>query len=107
MYEYLFRPTYIYSLYVNVNKTDLIRLQSNWQASEISKRIHIPRNAIDSLSIIRKYDLSDGIKRDFFQAVAVTILLYGCTTWILVAHTEKTVDGNYTKNVAYCFQQIM
>ena len=33
--------------------------------------------ATDSLSIILKSDLSDKIKRDFFQAVVVSILLNG------------------------------
>ena len=33
------------------------------------------------------------MKRCFFQAVVVSILLYGCTTWKL----EKKLDGNYTR----------
>ena len=37
-------------------------------------------NAINRLSIIWKSNLSDKIKRDFFQAVGVSILLNGCTT---------------------------
>ena len=37
--------------------------------------------AIDRLSIIWKSDLTDKMKRSFFQAVVVSILLYGCTTW--------------------------
>ena len=32
---------------------------------------------------------TDKIKRDFFQAVAVSTLLYGCTTWTLTTHKEK------------------
>ena len=37
--------------------------------------------AIDKLSIIWKSDLTDKMKRSFFQAVVVSILMYGCTTW--------------------------
>ena len=37
--------------------------------------------AIDKLSIIWKLDLTDKMKRSFFQAAVVSILLYGCTTW--------------------------
>ena len=37
-------------------------------------------NTIDRLSIIWKPDLPDKIKQNFFQTVAVSILLYGCTT---------------------------
>ena len=35
--------------------------------------------------------------RESFQAVAVSILLYGCTTWTLIKHVEKNLDGNCTK----------
>ena len=37
--------------------------------------------AIDRLSIIWKSDLTDKMKRSFFQAAVVSIMLYGCTTW--------------------------
>ena len=36
------------------------------------------------------------MKRSFFQAVVVLILLYGCTTWTLTKQLEKQ-DGNYTR----------
>ena len=36
--------------------------------------------AIDKLSIIWKSNLTDKMKRSFFQAAVVLILLYGCTT---------------------------
>ena len=42
-----------------------------------------------------KSDLSDKIKRNFFQAAVVSILLYGCTTWTLTKRIEKKLDGNY------------
>ena len=42
-------------------------------------------------------DLTDKIKRSFFQAVAVSILLYGCSTWTLTKRKEKKLDGNYTR----------
>ena len=53
--------------------------------------------AIDKLSIIWKSDLIDKMKRSFFQAVVVSILLYGCTTWTLTKRLEKKLDGNYTR----------
>ena len=37
------------------------------------------------------------MKRSFFQAVVVSILLYGCTTWTLTKRLEKILDGNYTR----------
>ena len=33
----------------------------------------------------------------FFQAVVVSILLYGCTTWTQTKRLEKTLDSNYTR----------
>ena len=37
------------------------------------------------------------MKRSFFQAVVVSILLYGCTTWTLTKRQEKKLNGNYTR----------
>ena len=53
--------------------------------------------AIDKLSIIWKSNLTDKMKRSFFQAAVVSILLYGCTTWMLTKRLEKKLDGNYTR----------
>ena len=53
--------------------------------------------AIDRLSIIWKSDLTDKMKCSFFQAVVVSILLYGCTTWTLTKRLEKKLNGNYTR----------
>ena len=52
---------------------------------------------IDRLSVIWKSNLTDQIKRSFFQAAVVSILLYGCTTWMLTKRMEKKLDGNYTR----------
>ena len=35
--------------------------------------------------------------QNFFQAVATSILLYKCTTWMLTKHIEKRLDGDYTR----------
>ena len=55
------------------------------------------RTVIDRLSIILKSDLTDKMKRSFFQAAVVSILLYGCTTWTLTKRLKKKLDGNYTR----------
>ena len=55
--------------------------------------------AIDRLSIIWKSDLTDKMKRSFFQAPVVSILLYGCTTWTQTKRLEKKLDGNYTRTL--------
>ena len=48
-----------------------------------------------------KSDLTDKMKRSFFQAVFTSILLYGCTTWTLTKRLEKKLDGNYTRHQLY------
>ena len=53
--------------------------------------------AIDRLSIIWKSDLTDKMKRSFFQAAVVSILLYRCTTWTLTKRLKKKLDSNYTR----------
>ncbi len=65
--------------------------------------------AINRLSITWKSDLTDKMKRSFFQAAVTSILLYGCTTWTLklvdkitylgssVESTEKDIEMRLTK----------
>ena len=53
--------------------------------------------AINRLSIIWRSDLTDKMKRSFFQAAVASILLYGCTTWTLTKRLEKKLDGNYAR----------
>ena len=52
--------------------------------------------SIDQLAIIWKSDLFVKIKQDFFQAAAVSLLLYGYTSLVLIKCMEKKLDGNYT-----------
>ena len=37
------------------------------------------------------------MKRSFFQAAVVSIMLYGSTTWTLTKRLERKLDGNYTR----------
>ena len=64
---------------------------------DIDTRLTKALTAIDKLSIIWKSDLTDKMKRTFFQAAVVSILLYGCTTWTLTKRLEKKLEGNYTR----------
>ena len=49
---------------------------------------------IDRLLTIWKSEISDKIKQEFFQAVIMPVLLYGCTTWILMKCLEEKFDGS-------------
>ena len=64
---------------------------------DIDTRLSKAWTAIDRLSIIWKSNLTDKMKRSFFQAAIVSILLYGCTTWTLTKRLEKKLDSNYTR----------
>ena len=64
---------------------------------DIDTRLMKTWSAIDKLSIIWKSDLTDKMKRNFFQAAVVSILLYGCTTGTLTRRLKKKLDGNYTR----------
>ena len=64
---------------------------------DIETRLTKAWTAINRLSIVWKSDLTDKMKRSFFQAAVTSILLYGCTTWTLTKRLEKKLDGKYTR----------
>ena len=64
---------------------------------DIDPRLTKAWTAIDRVLIIWKSDLTDKMKRSFFQAAVVSILLFGSTTWTLTKRLEKKLDGNYTR----------
>ena len=65
--------------------------------ADINSRLVKAWTTIERLSVIWKSDLTDKIKRSFFQAAVVSILLYGYTTWTLTKRMEKKLDSNYTR----------
>ena len=66
---------------------------------DIETRLTKAWTSINRLSIIWKSDLTDKMKRSFFQAAVVSILLFGWTTWTLRKRLEKKLDGNYTRAI--------
>ena len=80
--------------YVGVHRSTSLR--SRKKEKDIDTRLTKTWTAIDKLSIIWKSNLTDKMKRSFFQAAVVSILLYGSTTWTLTKRVEK-LDGNYTR----------
>ena len=64
---------------------------------DIDTRLTKAWTAINKLSVIWKSNLTNKMKRSFFQAAVVSILLYGCTTWMLTQWLVKKLDGNYTR----------
>ena len=60
----------------------------------INTRLAKAWTAVNWQFVIKKSDLTDKMKRSFFQAAVVSIRLYGCTTWTLTKRMEKKLDGN-------------
>ena len=62
--------------------------------NDIATRLAKAWKTIDRLSVIWKSDMTDKMKRSFFQAAVVSILLYRRTTWTLTKRREKKLDCN-------------
>ena len=80
-----------------VDKFTYLRSSVSSTEKDIDTRQMKAWTAIDKLSIIWKSDLTDKMKRSFFQAAVASTLLYGCTTWTLTKQLVKKLDGNYTR----------
>ena len=81
-------------------------LGSNVSSTEtnIDTRLAKAWTIIDRLSVMWKSDLTDKMKHSFFQAVIMSILLYGGTTWTLIVtlflhlfKMKKKLFSNYTR----------
>ena len=57
---------------------------------DIDTRLAKVWTAIDRLSVLWKSDLTDKMKRSFFQAAVVSILLYGCTISTLTKRINES-----------------
>ena len=66
---------------------------------DIDTRLTKAWTAIDKLSIIWKSNLTDKMKRCFFQAAVVSILLCGCTTWTLTKEARQQLHKNAASNI--------
>ena len=69
--------------------------------THINTRLAKAWTALDRLSVLWKSNLTDKMKGSFFEAVIMSILLYGCTTWTIIKQMEKKLDGNY-KRCPWC-----
>ena len=80
---------------VSSTETDINTRQANaWTAN-------------DNLSVIWTSDLTDKIKRSFFKAAVILILLYGFTTWTLTKRMEKKSWQKLRKNAASNTERVL
>ena len=69
--------------------------------TDIDTRITKVCTAINRLSVIWKSDLTDKMKRSFFQVAIVSILLYGCIIWTLTKPITKTIQIRRTRHTGH------
>ena len=86
----LVKTIYIY-IYIYIEKFTYLGSSVSSTETDINTWLAKAWTAIIRLSVIWKSDLTNKIKRSFFQAVVVSILLYGCTTWTLTKWMAKTL----------------
>ena len=67
--------------------------------TDIDTRLTKAWTAINRLSVIWKSDLADKMKRNFFLAAVVSILLYGCTTWTYGEKAWRQLHKNAASNI--------
>ena len=72
--------------------------------SDVNIRLTKALIAINRLSIIWKFNLSEKIKRNFFKATFVSVLLNGCITW--TECREKKLDELH-KNATSYIEQVL
>ena len=90
-----------------VNKFTYLGSSVSSTENNINTRLAKICTATDMLSVIWKSDLSNKIKRNFFQAAVVSILLYECTTLTLTQCIEKKAWRQLPQNPANCIEQIL
>ena len=101
-----------FGIYLNENKTEYICLKQERIISPLRGK---PQKIIDQFKYLIsnitsiemnvnihfakawKSNLSNKIKRDFFQPEVVSILLHGFTSWMLKRNNNKKQDGNFTR----------
>ena len=86
-----------------VNKFTYLGSSVSSTEKDIDTRLTKAWTAFDRLSVMWKSDQTDKMKRSFFQAAAVSILLYGCTKWMLTKRMEKSL----TATTQECCEEIL
>ncbi|KAI8509548.1 hypothetical protein Bbelb_133960 [Branchiostoma belcheri] len=65
---------------------------------EVRRRLGVATSAFSRLSRLWKTNnISFSVKHKLYKALVVTILLYGCETWTLLAETERKIQSFETK----------
>ena len=106
IWSYFSNTIYIY-IYIYTMKVFYLGSSVSSTEKDIDTRLTKAWTAIDRLLIIWKSDLTDKMKRSFFQAAIVSILLYRCTTWTLTKRLEKKTRWKLHKNVESSIEQVL
>ena len=82
-----------------VDKFTYLGSSVSFTENDFNVRLAKAWTASDRLLIIWNSNLSDKIKRNFFQAAVVSVLLYRFTTVTRTKRLEKRLDGNFTRRL--------
>ena len=82
-----------------VDKSTYLGSSVSSTEKDIDTRLTKAWTAIDKLSIIWKSNVTDKMKRSFFQAAVVLILLYGCTTKTAREEARRQLQKNAASNI--------
>ena len=76
-----------------------IYLGSNITSTEkdVKARIGKAWGALKGLNVVWKSTLPNDIKREFFQAIVESVLVYGSNSWTLTKKLQSKLDGTYTR----------
>ncbi len=80
----------------DISTLDGISLKLVDKFTNLGSSVSLTEKDIDT-QLTKTWTAIDKMKRSFFQAAVVSILLYGCTIWMLTKRLEKKLDGNYTR----------
>ena len=61
--------------------------------------------ALIGMNNIRKSNLPDQLKRNFFRATVEYVLVYGSISWTLTSALEKKIDSSYTRMLGAALKQ--
>ena len=105
----MYQPFEMNRIFCTPGKQYCAYLGSNISSTESLVNIRIGKEwtAIDRLSNIQKSNHSDKTKSECFQTVAMSVLLYGCTTKPLRGHFDEKDGWKLNKDSTYSFDQIL
>ena len=91
--------SYLVFSYIFISVLSDYAFNMSLMCSHTNTHTHTHTHTFININIDISKDLTNKMKCSFFQAVVMSILLNGCTSWALTKHMEKKLDGNSTRKL--------